>query len=178
MKLFKNKRGSELVEKIIMVAFSVAMGGALIVYSAGVINNSKRNPTNYLVVTQDKVSSGELAILKTFLFLVRIADENHASKMGLAQAKRVVECDTFYFEVYKDDFTLRGNTNDFGAFEWHYNYPNSLKMAFTTGTFTSVDGTYTQSGCNLSSQTTLLNVLDYHVSDELQTEWGISLPEK
>ena len=35
------KRGSILVERILMVAFSVAMGGAVSVYTAGVINESK-----------------------------------------------------------------------------------------------------------------------------------------
>ena len=37
----KNKKGSQLVEKILMTAFSVAAGGALIVYMANVINSSK-----------------------------------------------------------------------------------------------------------------------------------------
>lgn len=41
MKLFKNKKGSELTEKIMMTAFSVAAGAAVIVYGVGVINNSK-----------------------------------------------------------------------------------------------------------------------------------------
>ena len=41
MKLFKNKKGSQLVEKVLMVAFSVAAGGAVIVYGANVINESK-----------------------------------------------------------------------------------------------------------------------------------------
>ena len=41
MKLFRNKRGSELVEKIIMLSFSVAMGGVLVVYTSGVINSAK-----------------------------------------------------------------------------------------------------------------------------------------
>lgn len=41
MKLFKNKKGSQLVEKVLMVAFSVAAGGAVIVYGANVINQSK-----------------------------------------------------------------------------------------------------------------------------------------
>lgn len=40
-KFFKSKKASELTEKIIMVAFSVAMGGAVIVYAGNVINNSK-----------------------------------------------------------------------------------------------------------------------------------------
>ena len=40
-KFFKNKRASELTEKIIMVAFAVAMGGATIVYAGNVISNSK-----------------------------------------------------------------------------------------------------------------------------------------
>ena len=40
-KLFKNKKGSILVERILMVAFSVAAGGAVVVYGANVINDSK-----------------------------------------------------------------------------------------------------------------------------------------
>ena len=40
-RLFKNKKGSELVEKILMVAFSVAAGAAVIVYLVSVINNKK-----------------------------------------------------------------------------------------------------------------------------------------
>lgn len=39
--LIKNRRGSALAEKILMVAFSVAMGGALIIYTANIINQSK-----------------------------------------------------------------------------------------------------------------------------------------
>ena len=41
MKLFRNKKGSQLVEKIMMTAFSVAAGAAVIVYGAGVITQSK-----------------------------------------------------------------------------------------------------------------------------------------
>ena len=41
MKLFKNKKGSQLVEKIMMTAFAVAAGAAVIVYGAGVITQSK-----------------------------------------------------------------------------------------------------------------------------------------
>ena len=40
-KLLKNKKGSELVEKILMVAFSVAAGAAVILYLVSVINKSK-----------------------------------------------------------------------------------------------------------------------------------------
>lgn len=40
-KLLKNKKGSELVEKILMVAFSVAAGAAVIVYLVAVINAKK-----------------------------------------------------------------------------------------------------------------------------------------
>ena len=45
-KLLKNKKGSELVEKILMVAFSVAAGAAIIVYLVSVINNSKTTTVN------------------------------------------------------------------------------------------------------------------------------------
>lgn len=41
MSLFKNKKGSALVEKIMMAAFAVAAGAAVIVYSAGIITQSK-----------------------------------------------------------------------------------------------------------------------------------------
>ena len=41
MKLFKNKKGSILVERILMVAFSVAAGGAVVVYGTNVINDAK-----------------------------------------------------------------------------------------------------------------------------------------
>ena len=41
MKLFKCKKGSQLVEKVLIVAFSVAAGGAVIVYGTNVINASK-----------------------------------------------------------------------------------------------------------------------------------------
>lgn len=41
MKLFKNKKGSQLVEKVLMAAFSVAAGAGVIVYGVNVINNSK-----------------------------------------------------------------------------------------------------------------------------------------
>ena len=40
-KLLKNKKGSELVEKILMVAFSVAAGAAVIAYLVSVINTKK-----------------------------------------------------------------------------------------------------------------------------------------
>ena len=40
-KLLKNKKGSELVEKILMVAFSVAAGAAVILYLVKVINDHK-----------------------------------------------------------------------------------------------------------------------------------------
>lgn len=41
MKLFKNKNGSVLVEKILMAAFAVAGGGAVIVYGSNVLTNAK-----------------------------------------------------------------------------------------------------------------------------------------
>ena len=41
MKLLKNKKGSQIVESVLMWAFSVAAGGACIVYMGGVINESK-----------------------------------------------------------------------------------------------------------------------------------------
>ena len=50
-RIYKSKKGSELVEKIIMVAFSVAMGGAVIVYGANVINNSKNANVDFAVAT-------------------------------------------------------------------------------------------------------------------------------
>lgn len=41
MKLFKNKKASILVEKILMAAFAVAAGGGVIVYGSQVITNAK-----------------------------------------------------------------------------------------------------------------------------------------
>lgn len=41
MKLFKNKKGSVLVEKILMAAFAVAAGGTVVVYGSKVITNAK-----------------------------------------------------------------------------------------------------------------------------------------
>lgn len=41
MKLFKNKKGSVLVERILMVAFAVAAGGGVIVYGSQVITDAK-----------------------------------------------------------------------------------------------------------------------------------------
>lgn len=46
-KIFRNKRASVLTEKIIMVAFSVAAGGGVIVYGANVITISKN--TNVVI---------------------------------------------------------------------------------------------------------------------------------
>ena len=43
-KFWKSKLGSVLVEKILMVAFSVAAGGAVTVYMANVINENKNGP--------------------------------------------------------------------------------------------------------------------------------------
>lgn len=40
-KLFKHKKGSQLVEKIMLAAFSVAAGGAIIFYTSNVIAESK-----------------------------------------------------------------------------------------------------------------------------------------
>lgn len=40
-KFLKNKIGSVLVENILMWSFAVAMGGAVCVYTAGIINESK-----------------------------------------------------------------------------------------------------------------------------------------
>ena len=56
MKLLKNKKGSQLVEKIMMAAFSVAAGAAVIVYGVNVINSSKNQSIdldNYQGVTID-----------------------------------------------------------------------------------------------------------------------------
>ena len=41
VKLFKNKKGSVLVERILMVAFAVAAGGAVILYGSQTIVNAK-----------------------------------------------------------------------------------------------------------------------------------------
>ena len=41
MKFLKNKKGSELTEKILMVAFSVAAGAAVTVYGVNIINQNK-----------------------------------------------------------------------------------------------------------------------------------------
>ena len=41
MKLFKNKKGSQLVEKIMMAAFAVAAGAAVVVYTSNVIIEAK-----------------------------------------------------------------------------------------------------------------------------------------
>lgn len=41
--LFKNKKGSQLVEKILITAFAVAGGGAVIVYTTNVLKTSKGN---------------------------------------------------------------------------------------------------------------------------------------
>lgn len=41
MNLFKNKKGSGLVEKILVAAFAVSMGGAVILYGSNVISQSK-----------------------------------------------------------------------------------------------------------------------------------------
>ena len=56
MFFLKNKKGSQLVEKIMMTAFSVAAGAAVIVYGASVINASKNQSVgfeNYQGVTID-----------------------------------------------------------------------------------------------------------------------------
>lgn len=43
-KLFKNKKGSGLVEKIMVTAFAVAAGGAVIMFTRNVIIESKNKP--------------------------------------------------------------------------------------------------------------------------------------
>lgn len=45
-KLFKNKKGSGLVEKIMVTAFAVAAGGAVIVFTSNVIIEAKNKPIN------------------------------------------------------------------------------------------------------------------------------------
>ena len=51
--LFKNKRGSGLVEKIMLVAFSVAAGGAVIVYTSNVVIEAKNHNVPGLNLTED-----------------------------------------------------------------------------------------------------------------------------
>ena len=56
MKLFKCKKGSQLVEKILMVAFSVAAGGAVVVYGANVITNAKNTQITGILNEQDNAA--------------------------------------------------------------------------------------------------------------------------
>lgn len=64
-KLFKNKKGSALVEKIIMTAFSVAMGAAVIMYAVNVINENKNlryaGSATFIMSTDGDFGSGNVA---------------------------------------------------------------------------------------------------------------------
>ena len=55
---FKNKRGSGLVEKIMLVAFSVAAGGAVIVYTSNVIIEAKNQNVPGLNLLEDGGGNG------------------------------------------------------------------------------------------------------------------------
>ena len=63
--LIKHIKGSELVEKIIMVAFSVAMGAAVIAYTVGVINTNKdlqyAGSATFIMSTDGDFGSGNVA---------------------------------------------------------------------------------------------------------------------
>ena len=45
-KLFKNKKGNELIEKIMIASFSIAAGGAVILYTSNVIIDAKNGANN------------------------------------------------------------------------------------------------------------------------------------
>ena len=51
-KLFKSKKGSQLVEKIMLTAFSVAAGAAVILFTSNVIIEAKNGP--FVDVETDK----------------------------------------------------------------------------------------------------------------------------
>ena len=56
--LFKNKRGSGLVEKIMLTAFAVAAGGAVIVYTSNVIIEAKNHNVPGLNLVDDVNNGG------------------------------------------------------------------------------------------------------------------------
>ena len=177
MKLFKNKRGSELVEKIIMVAFSVAMGGALIIYTAGVINQSKESKINYVEVTPSTLADGKIPVIKAIKGLAMLKDGETLS-LGLKMAKEIVESPNFYFKTYETSFEFRGTCTDLGDVDCAGTYNYALKYCFTSGTFQRSDGTGSYIGANFLNKPNFINAISYYVTNEKQAEWGISLPEK
>ena len=58
-KIFKSKKASVLVEKILMVAFSVAAGGAVIIYGSNVIANAKNTQITGILSDQNNTAIQE-----------------------------------------------------------------------------------------------------------------------
>lgn len=115
---FKNKKASELTEKIIMVAFAVAMGGATIVYAENVINDSK-NVTVEMPVGYNSKGT-ELIPGHYYKFKREMGDQDFSN---------LVDTDMEYFSV-SNVYTFDGEeiffSNRypvdvfFGYSAWHY----------------------------------------------------------
>ena len=181
MKLFKNKRGSELVEKIIMVAFSVAMGAAVIVYTGGIIKQSKENPINYIEVENrdayvNEKGNFKIRTLKLLRNLSRFADnETNHSGIGLKNAKEIIESENFNMKIYETYFLLSGSCGGLGDVSGTYYFSHALDYCFKTGSFTSDDGNYTMdSGSGeVKSVADFDSVFTIQLTDAKKTEYGL-----
>ena len=135
-KLFKNKKGSELVEKIIMLAFSVAMGGAVILYTAGIINENKdlhyAGSATFVMSTEGDFSDGNVASKNDIsLALCNNAFSKYDSYIGMNSGGR--------FEVTSqkerlNQITITIEENEFYPASWEVVVPSTGTLNGTTWT--------------------------------------------
>lgn len=127
MKLFKNKRGSELVEKTIMVAFSVFMGAAVIFYAMKVINQNKTVnirsgiqsvETQRVIRNETEIQSGGWSNVKRYMTHFMSLNPNKIEEVMTNENKCYFTQE--YFVYFDENGTHELNYN--GGFDGLFNY--------------------------------------------------------
>lgn len=140
-KLFKNIKASQLVEKILIAAFSVSAGGAVIVYGATVI---KENSSG--VVDEDDISGRTFGYNNIFNFAASSWVNDNVDVYNMTKTS-----DKLSFECYADD----GRFNK--GIITHINAVLGHKYLFSYCVLSSVSFNLDSSG-NTANPTTVINM--------------------
>lgn len=166
MKLFKNKKGSVLVEKILMAAFAVAAGGAVVVYGSNVLTNAKNteitgilggggqmtqeqldahfNDSNYTIsLSSSELNSNSFSNLTTEIINIRTSqwqEWNYLNSSYVTMGNKNFAID----EIISGDL----ENYDSSGYVWYYSSNYDLNLTFGRSFYNT--SCVVQTGINLA----------------------------
>ena len=131
MKLFKNKKGSQLVEKIMMVAFALAAGAAVVVYTSNVIIEAKNKPISGVLEEQQTINANNIVTGQYYQF-TGLTESGFSSE---TKAKITSYSSIIFSDYYCDGHTYDQHNPGFPAYQDSNGYYHLMIMTGLSGVY-------------------------------------------